>query len=99
MRAYRPDYLHVWRTKTYWDTGMLSEEDVESHTFKKLEMRPAIHRSQLESLEKGVAEEMVRFKRQVGGPAARIDRSPARSRSPEPAPGPKPSLSPGLSLA
>ena len=47
-RSYRPDYLHVWRTKTFWDTQTLSEEDVESHTFKKLEMRPATHRSQLE---------------------------------------------------
>ena len=79
-RSYRPDYLHVWRTKTFWDTQVrsphttvvpppprvcarnatdsvctvcvcvlqtLSEEDVESHAFKKLEMRPATHRSQL----------------------------------------------------
>jgi hypothetical protein len=38
-RSYRPDYLHVWRTKTFWDTQTLCEEDVESHTFKKLEMR------------------------------------------------------------
>ena len=46
-RSYRPDYLHVWRTKTFWDTQTLSEEDVESHAFKKLEMRPAVHRSML----------------------------------------------------
>lgn len=32
-RSYRPDYLHVWRTKTFWDTQMLSEEDVESRTW------------------------------------------------------------------
>jgi len=65
MRSYRPDYLHVWRTKTFWDTTMLSEEDVESHTFKKLEMRPATHRSQLTYAEdKGLVEEMVRYKRQ-----------------------------------
>ena len=65
MRSYRPDYLHVWRTKTFWDTELLSEEDVESHTFKKLEMRPPQHRSQLPSTaEKGLVDEMVRYKRQ-----------------------------------
>jgi cytidine deaminase len=65
MRSYRPDYLHVWRTKTFWDTGMLSEEDVEPHTFKKLEMRPAVHRLQLTSAEeKGLVDEMVQYKRQ-----------------------------------
>ena len=64
MRSYRPDYLHVWRTKTFWDTRMLSEEDVESHTFKKLEMRPATHRSQLGPDDKGLVDEMVRYKRQ-----------------------------------
>ena len=65
MRSYRPDYLHVWRTKTFWDTGMLSEEDVEPHTFKKLEMRPAVHRLQLTSAEeKGLVNEMVQYKRQ-----------------------------------
>lgn len=65
MRSYRPDYLHVWRTKTFWDTGCLSEEDVESHTFKKLEMRPAIHRSQLTvSNERALIDEMIRYKRQ-----------------------------------
>ena len=64
-RSYRPDYLHVWRTKTFWDTQMLSEEDVESHTFKKLEMRPATHRSQLfENDDKLLVEEMVKYKRQ-----------------------------------
>lgn len=46
-RSYRPDYLHVWRTKTFWDTQTLCEEDVESHTFKKLEMRYAPARSRL----------------------------------------------------
>jgi len=64
MRSYRPDYIHVWRYKTFWDTQMLSEEDVESHTFKKLEMRPATHRSQLAELEKGLVQEMIRYKRQ-----------------------------------
>ena len=65
MRSYRPDYLHVWRTKTFWDTQALSEEDVESHTFSKLEMRPATHRTQLpEKQEKGLVDEMIRFKRQ-----------------------------------
>jgi cytidine deaminase len=65
MRSYRPDYLHVWRTKTFWDTGMLSEDDVEPHTFKKLEMRPAVHRLQLTSAEeKGLVDEMVQYKRQ-----------------------------------
>ena len=59
-RSYRPDYLHVWRTKTFWDTQMLSEQDVESHTFKKLEMRPALHRSQLGDFERNIVEEMIR---------------------------------------
>jgi hypothetical protein len=64
-RAYRPDYLHVWRTKTFWDTGTLCEEDVESHTFKKIEMRPATHRSQLAERDQlGLVDEMVRYKRQ-----------------------------------
>ena len=26
MRSYRPDYLHIWRTKTFWDEQVLSEE-------------------------------------------------------------------------
>jgi cytidine deaminase len=44
---------------------MLSEEDVEPHTFKKLEMRPAVHRLQLTSAEeKGLVDEMVQYKRQ-----------------------------------
>ena len=64
MRSYRPDFLHVWRYKTFWDTETLSEEDVESHTFKKLEMRPASHRSQLPINEKGLVDEMIRYKRQ-----------------------------------
>lgn len=65
MRSYRPDYLHLWRTKTFWDTRTLSEEDVESHAFKKLEMRPAIHRSQLPSeMERALVDEMIRYKRQ-----------------------------------
>ena len=65
MRSYRPDFLHVWRYKTFWDTEMLSEEDVESHTFKKLEMRPASHKSSLQKDEyKGLVNEMIRYKRQ-----------------------------------
>ena len=64
MRSYRPDFLHVWRFKTFWDTEILSEEDVESHTFKKLEMRPAAHRSQLPPDQKGLVDEMIRYKRQ-----------------------------------
>lgn len=64
MRSYRPDYIHVWRYKTFWDTQMLSEEDVESHTFKKLEMRPATHRSQLGEVERALVQEMIRYKRQ-----------------------------------
>ena len=43
---------------------MLSEEDVESHTFKKLEMRPATHRSQLGEVERALVQEMIRYKRQ-----------------------------------
>jgi cytidine deaminase len=64
MRSYRPDYLHVWRMKTFWDTRTLSEEDVEWHSFKKLEMRPAMHRTQLREVERGLVDEMVRYKRQ-----------------------------------
>ena len=65
MRSYRPDFLHVWRHKTFWDTQALSEEDVESHTFKKLEMRPAVHRSALRKEDyKGLVDEMIRYKRQ-----------------------------------
>ena len=45
--AKKTEYIVVWRTKTFWDTQTLSEEDVESHAFKKLEMRPAVHRSML----------------------------------------------------
>ena len=147
-RSYRPDYLHVWRTKTFWDTQVgpthattrppsyaeacseacsepcsrlvapaspplpsdpsdptcpslrpssppcvcacvcvcvcacayvyvracvcvcvcvcvcsqrLCEEDVESHTFKKLEMRPAAPCSSLHASERLVVEEMVRY--------------------------------------
>ena len=64
MRSYRPDYLHFWRTKTFWDERVLSEEDVEFHTFKKLEMRPATHASTLPAKEKRLVEDMVRYKRQ-----------------------------------
>ena len=44
LRSYRPGYLHVWRLKTFWDERHVSEEDVEFHHFKELEMRHPVHR-------------------------------------------------------
>jgi len=64
MRSYRPDYLHIWRTKTFWDQRMVSEEDVEFHTFKKLEMRPANHVTALDPFQRRLAAEMMSYKRQ-----------------------------------
>jgi hypothetical protein len=64
LRSYRPGYLHVWRLKTFWDERMVSEEDVEFHTFKKLEMRPPVPRSQLAGDMRGLVEEMIRYRRQ-----------------------------------
>ena len=64
LRSYRPDYLHIWRMKTYWDSQVLCEEDVEFHSFKKLEMRPPIHRTQLPAAERAMVEEMIKYKRQ-----------------------------------
>ncbi|KAL1527955.1 hypothetical protein AB1Y20_009326 [Prymnesium parvum] len=64
MRSYRPDYLHIWRTKTFWDEQVISEEDVEFHTFKKLEMRPAAYPNQMGELERGLVREMASYKRQ-----------------------------------
>lgn len=31
MRSYRPDYLHIWRTKTFWDEQLLSAEVPADH--------------------------------------------------------------------
>ena len=50
--------------KTYWDSQVLCEEDVEFHSFKKLEMRPPIHRTQLPAAERAMVEEMIKYKRQ-----------------------------------
>ena len=43
---------------------MLCEEDVEFHSFKKLEMRPPIHRTQLPAAERAIVEDMIKYKRQ-----------------------------------
>ena len=64
LRSYRPDYLHIWRMKTYWDSQVLCEEDVEFHSFRKLETRPPIHRTQLPAAERAMVEEMIKYKRQ-----------------------------------
>ena len=40
LRSYRPDYLHIWRMKTYWDSQVLCEEDVEFHSFKCARRQP-----------------------------------------------------------
>jgi len=26
LRSYQPSYLHVWKLKTYWDEGVISEQ-------------------------------------------------------------------------
>ena len=64
LRSYRPDYLHVWRLKTFWDERVVSEEDVEFHTFHTLEMRPPMHRSQLTGDMRMLVEEMIKYRRQ-----------------------------------
>lgn len=64
LRSYQPDYLHIWRLKTFWDERVLSEEDIEFHTFKKLEMRPPMHRSQIPKEYTPLVEDMMRYKRQ-----------------------------------
>lgn len=73
MRSYRPDYLHIWRTKTFWDQRILSEEDVEFHTFKKLEMRPATYITTLAPTERKLAEDMISYKRQFEAVRQHLD--------------------------
>ena len=64
LRSYRPGYLHVWRLKTFWDERVVAEEDVEFHNFKELEMRPPVHRSQLQGEMRALVEDMLRYRRQ-----------------------------------
>ena len=64
LRAYRPNYLHLWRLKTFWDEGFISQNDVDLHPFNKLEMRPSVPRDRLRGIESLLAEEMIAYKRQ-----------------------------------
>jgi len=64
LRPYRPNYLHVWRLKTWWDSDQLVETDVDFHAFNKLEMRPAVPTQLLAEEDRLVVEEMRSYRRQ-----------------------------------
>ena len=77
LRPYRPNYLHLWRLKTWWDEGRLCEADVDFHAFHKLEMRPALQRSQLVGDDRLVVEEMRQYRKEFeavrDGATAKVD--------------------------
>jgi cytidine deaminase len=64
LRPYRPNYLHLWRLKTWWDEDRLCGSDVDFHAFHKLEMRPALPRSQLTGEDRRIVEEMIQYRTQ-----------------------------------
>ena len=45
LRPYRPNYLHLWRLKTYWDSDTLSEQAVglEQKCIRALQPKAALH--------------------------------------------------------
>ena len=62
LRIYRPSYLHFWQLKRFWHQGIISEEDVEAHSFEEIATSPAMRASQVPSEFQLVVEEMKRFK-------------------------------------
>ena len=47
LRIYRPSYLHFWQLKTFWHQGIISEDDIEYHSFEEVSTIPAIQVSQV----------------------------------------------------
>lgn len=64
LRPYRPNYLHLWRLKTWWDEDRLCERDVDFHAFHKLEMRPALPRAELVGDDRRIVDEMLKYRAQ-----------------------------------
>ena len=41
LRIYRPSYLHFWQLKTFWHNTIISEDDIEAHSFEEIDTVPA----------------------------------------------------------
>jgi cytidine deaminase len=67
LRPYHPNYLHLWRLKTWWDEDRLCVSDVDFHAFHKLEMRPALPRAQLVGDDRRIVDEMLKYRAQFEG--------------------------------
>ena len=62
LSAYRPSYLFFWRLKTFWHSGIITEEDVETHSYEDITITPAVQVSDASRQVQLVVQEMKDFK-------------------------------------
>ena len=62
LRIYRPSYLHFWQLKTFWHNGIVSEDDIECHSFEEIATIPAIVSNNAPAEFQLVINEMKQFK-------------------------------------
>ena len=62
LRIYRPSYLHFWQLKTFWHNTIISEDDIEEHSFEEINTVPATLSSNVRSEFQLIIDEMKRYK-------------------------------------
>ena len=60
LRIYRPSYLHFWHLKTFWHNTIISEDDIEAHTFEEIDTVPATLSSNVSTEFQLIIDEMKR---------------------------------------
>lgn len=62
LKPYRPDYMHFWQLKTFWNETKVCDDDMECLSFEEISTEPAQTIDQTDPSVRLAVAEMIRFK-------------------------------------
>ncbi|CCI49184.1 unnamed protein product [Albugo candida] len=64
LRIYKPSYLHIWQVKRFWHERKVCMEDIDFHSFEKIEASASVAFTEAEPMVQLVVQEMCIFRDQ-----------------------------------
>nr|CCA18497.1 conserved hypothetical protein [Albugo laibachii Nc14] len=64
LRIYQPSYLHIWQVKRFWHEQKVCMEDIDFHSFEKIEATASVAFAEAEPMVQLVVQEMCVFRDQ-----------------------------------
>jgi len=64
LKPYRPNFMHFWQLKTFWNEAKICDDDIESHSYEEISVDPAVPIDQTENTVRLAVAEMSKFKQE-----------------------------------